>query len=1025
LLRDRKSSDSIRIWIPGCATGEEAYSTAICITEFLESKKLTVPIHIFSTDLDEKAIDRARRGIYTKNALRQLSQKRLAEFFTSIDGHYQVAKSIRDMCTFSVHNLLKDPPFSRIDLVSCQNVLIYIEASPQRKILQSFHYALKPTGFLLLGKSESIGNATDLFQPLEKDSRLYLKKLQPLPHRFSFAARPNTSSPVLNRQLVEPRTETDVEREFDKILLSRYVPASVLINKDLEILRFRGSTTPYFEPASGKASLNLLKMLKEELIFEIRGLFQKVRKSNITASKDGIVLDGFHQIISIEILPIKSAKDIYYLIVFKPQGIDGVKSKARSAKISKRDQRDKIAKLEQALKDAREQVRTITEDFDVSREELQSANEEILSSNEELQSINEELETSKEELQSANEELTTINEELETRIEELKQSRDFSHAIIETIHGPMMVINGQMRVRTANKAFYEFFKLKPEETEGNFIYDLANSQWDIPALSIHLREIFPKNINFKGFEITHNFPLIGSRTMIVNAHRLVHGSGVNETQILLVFQDITRFREAEHNLTEAQEQLKLALEAGSVGTWLWNIKTNEVKGSREQAVLFGLDEEFFFTTYPEWENSLYPKDLHMVKQAIEKSIKEKTSLDIEFRIIKPDGNIRWILSKAKTYYDKKNEAERMMGVNIDITERKHAIAALEESEKRFHTLSDHAPVMIWMADTRQHCNFLNQTWLSFTGRKMEEEMGTGWYQEIHPEDRERFFEIYNAAYVNREAFKVDYRLKRFDGEYRWIMAHGVPRYTNENFIGFIGTCIDITERIDLERQKDDFMGIASHELKTPITSIKAYTQILQEKFRNINDPSSTSMLGRLDKQIDKLTTLINSLLDVARIQSGQMDYDEEFFDANDLITEVAEELQSTSPKHEIIRKFKNSGQVFADKARTAQVVRNLISNAIKYSPDSNNIIIETAQDDERYIVTVHDTGIGIPKDMQDRIFGRFFRVRESAGNRVSGLGLGLYISAQIIKQQGGEIWLQSEVGKGSSFSFSLPHKKQK
>jgi two-component system, chemotaxis family, CheB/CheR fusion protein len=1018
LVKDRKASDPIRIWIPGCATGEEAYSTAITITEFLEEKKLSIPVQLFSTDLDDKAITKARIGIYSKNSISQVSQQRVKTFFTKIDGHYQIAKQIRDMCTFSVHNLMKDPPFSRIDLVSCQNVLIYIEAAPQRKILQAFHYALKPTGFLLLGKSESIGNASDIFQPLEKDSRLYKKKLQTILPRLDFSVRPHATSPSSFQPFSEHRTESDVEREFDKVLLARYVPASILVNKDLEILRFRGQTGPYLQPPSGKATFNLLKMLKEELIFEIRGLLQKVKRSGLPSAKDGVPIDSENITASIEVVPIKSLKEIYYLIIFRQESPN---TSARQTKLQKKDPPGRAARLEQQLKDAREQVRTITEDFDVSREELQSANEEILSANEELQSINEELETSKEELQSANEELTTINEELQTRIDELKQSRDYAEAIIETIHGPLIVLNGQMRVRTANKAFYEFFKLNRDETEGRYLHELSNGMWDIPALTTHLQQIFPRKIHFKDFEIEHNFPFIGPRNMVVNAHRLTYGKETKETQILLAFQDITPFRHAERELTEAQEQLKLALVGGQVGTWSWNLITNEVKGSQEEAALFGLKGDRFFSTYDEWLQALHPDDRMETVKQIQRSIADRIPLDTEFRIITPDKDTRWILSKANVYLGKANKPERMMGVNIDNTERKRAVEAIAESEKRFHMLSDHAPVMIWMSDAEGNCNYVNRTWLSFTGKTMEEEIGKGWYREIHRDDLEGFLSIYENAYANRTPFKTDYRLKRHDGEYRWIMAHGVPRFAHhQTFRGFIGTSIDITERINLERQKDDFMSIASHELKTPVTSIKAYTQILQEKFKNLQDENTATMLGRLDKQVDKMIELINTLLDVARIQSGQMEYEHEPVAVNPFIKNIAEEMQRVYPTHEIVLELSTNDTLLTDKLRVTQVLSNLISNAVKYSPDANKIIIRTTSDRDNFTFTVQDFGIGIPAAKHEQIFERFFRVSESESHHVSGLGLGLYITGQIVKQQGGKIWLESEPGKGSSFAFSLP-----
>ena len=272
LLKNRKITDPVRIWIPGCATGEEAVSFAIILLEYLGDKAITTPIQIFATDLNEKAIEKARSGIYLKTGLQNVSMQRLRRFFVKTNGHYQIVKTIRDMCIFAPHNLLKDPPFSRMDVISCQNVLIYLEATPQTRIMHAFHYALKSTGYLLLGKSETIGNAIDLFEQLSKQYKVYTKRLVNSPLQIDFAI-PTYTPPVDVTEAHKQSNgnsvkEADLEKETDKLLLTRYVPASVLVNKDLEILRFRGSTSKFIEPASGKASLHLLKMIRDELAFD-------------------------------------------------------------------------------------------------------------------------------------------------------------------------------------------------------------------------------------------------------------------------------------------------------------------------------------------------------------------------------------------------------------------------------------------------------------------------------------------------------------------------------------------------------------------------------------------------------------------------------------------------------------------------------------------------------------------------------------------------------------------------------------
>lgn len=541
VFKNRKDNEVVRIWVPACANGEEAYSLAITLFEFLKQKSLSTPIQIFGTDLNETAISRARSGIYNKGSLHNVTDSLLDRYFKKTDGRYQIIKPIRDVCIFSTHNLLKDPPFGHMDVISCQNVLIYIETNPQRKILQAFHYSLKPTGYMLLGKSESVGNSTDLFTQIDKDLKLYTKKdVAPGHNIFDFSLRPSASMMLpMGKYKLEVPTEIDIEKETDRLLLSRYVPASVVINKDLQILRFHGPTSNYLQPSSGKASLNLLKMVKDELVFELKGLFNKAKKENIPIKKEKVSLsqNGTSKEVTIEVVPVKTAgKDIYYLVLFKEEGAVVHKTPEHKGKDS-RDER--ITKLEQQLTEAREYMKTMSEEFEATREELQSANEEILSSNEELQSINEELETSKEELQSTNEELITINEELMLRNNELREASDFNKAIIETMNEPIIVLTSDMRITMANTAFYDMFKTNIDRTEGHYFFEVEDGQWNIPELKEKLFEIVEKHKTFDNCEVTKVIPRIGQKTLMFNAMRMDKPEA-KKNLILVVVQDMTK-----------------------------------------------------------------------------------------------------------------------------------------------------------------------------------------------------------------------------------------------------------------------------------------------------------------------------------------------------------------------------------------------------------------------------------------------------------------------------------------------------
>jgi two-component system CheB/CheR fusion protein len=543
IFKSRKQNETIRIWAPACANGEEAYSLAITVFDFLRNNSLNTPIQIFGTDLNETAIEKARSGIYPKSALMNVPARDLDRYFIKTDGRYQIIKSIRDVCIFATHNLLKDPPFSRMDVISCQNVLIYIETNPQKKILHAFHYSLKPTGYLVLGRSETIGNSTELFSQMDKDLKVYAKKEAPLGNTlFDYSLRiPYSFARSQDARSFESVAEIDIEKETDKLLLSRYVPASVLVNKDLQILRFHGSTSNYLQPSSGRASLNLLKMVKDEFLIELKGLINRVKKSGVTERKEGIhiVQNGVEREIAIEVVPVKSSiNEFFYLIIFKE--IAAVITPVQIPGSDEKDPKDeRLAHVEQQLNEARDYMKIMSEEFEATREELQSANEEVLSSNEELQSINEELETSKEELQSTNEELTTINEELLQRNIDLKEVSDFSKAIVETINEPLLVLTNDMRVVMANKAFYSRFKTNADRTEGHYFFEMDGGVWNMPQLKKKLVGIIDGEKAFENCQITKDFPSIGEKTLLFKALRMEQDNKMD--RFLLIIQDISNW----------------------------------------------------------------------------------------------------------------------------------------------------------------------------------------------------------------------------------------------------------------------------------------------------------------------------------------------------------------------------------------------------------------------------------------------------------------------------------------------------
>lgn len=347
--------------------------------------------------------------------------------------------------------------------------------------------------------------------------------------------------------------------------------------------------------------------------------------------------------------------------------------------------------------------------------------------------------------------------------------------------------------------------------------------------------------------------------------------------------------------------------------------------------------------------------------------------------------------------------------------------ALAASEQLLRNITTAAPTGLWKTDENGAFNYVNQTWIDWTGISFEENMGFGWMEAIVTEDRDFVKDNFLNNLRFKTNFEAEYRINHMDGTVHWCFANSKPHYKEDgSFSGFVGACVDISERKFLQQQKDNFLGIASHELKTPVTSIKAYTQVLQKMMEQRGELTEAAMIAKMDKQLNRLVSLIGDLLDVTKMNSGKMQFNEQKFEFNDCIKELVEDLQRTTEKHVLIEDFLPTGIVFGDKERIGQVITNLITNAVKYSPGKEKIIVHTYTKGEEVILCVEDFGIGIPQSSLEKVFEQFYRVSGDMQHTFPGLGLGLYISSEIIKRAGGRIWVNSSEGKGSSFCFALP-----
>ncbi len=678
IAKARRNSEPIRIWVPGCATGEEVYSVAIAVDEFLREQGLSAPYQIFGTDVSDPAVEVARAGTYPLTIAEDVSPERLRRYFTRVEGRFRISKTIRDACVFARQDLTRDPPFSKLDLILCRNVLIYLGQMVQRKLINIFHYALKPGGFLLLGSAETVGTHMDFFATADKRNRLYCKRATggPRPAEFPVSELiPGRATPHRPPH-GEAAHESSLQHEVMRLTATRFAPPSVVVDEDLKIIQSFGRVSRFLELPAGDASLSILKMAREGLLYGLRTALTEAIKSKKEVSREGlrVKVNGIFADVDVRVLPLSDVPSgRHFLVLFQEnvrpdkeasakQGKNGRAAKGKDAKNTER--------LERELAYSRDYLQSIIQDLEAANEELQSANEEILSSNEELQSTNEELDTAREELQSTNEELNTVNEELHTRNDELSRAnsdllnllgsvqiaivmvssdlrirrftpmaekvlnlipgdlgrpigdinpsinvpdlekliaevidkveireqevqdrngtwyllrvrpyknienkidgavlalfdvndlkkqeahvqearaqevqlraaRDYAWAIVDAVREPLMVLDGELRVRSINRGFTNAFHVAAEETREKRVYDLGNGQWNIPALRTALEEVLSRNQRVDDFRVEHDFPDIGRRVMLLNA-RQIQGEDGRPALILLAFEDVTK-----------------------------------------------------------------------------------------------------------------------------------------------------------------------------------------------------------------------------------------------------------------------------------------------------------------------------------------------------------------------------------------------------------------------------------------------------------------------------------------------------
>ncbi|HEX4265310.1 MAG TPA: CheR family methyltransferase [Verrucomicrobiae bacterium] len=676
MVKNLSGADTLRIWVAGCSRGQEAYSIAMAYTEFAEKQDARVPLQIFASDVNGSILEFARAGFYNKADVGTVGAGRLESFFTPEEGGYRVQKSIRDPVVFAQHNLLQDPPFTRVDLITCRNMLIYFEPELQQKIIPSFHYALKPDGHLVLGSSESVGQFHNLFNTVEKTHRIYSKKQAANWARFD--RPPVVPSGRMSRPSSPPPMElnsVEVQKEADRLVLQKYAPPGVLINGDGDVLQFRGEVERYLKLPSGKATFQILKMAQDGLVVALERAIARAKKERRVVREKGVRAENRRGLVDIEVVPLKLRAQCYLVLFEKreprpaPIAVAGSRNNVGRAANESRQLAD--AKVELAA--LREHLNSLQEEHDTSIEELQASNEEVQSANEELQSLNEELETSNEELESANEELTTLNEELATRNSELRESelrlRDQAR-LLEM--APLLVRSAKDRIILWSRGAEQMYGYSSEEAVGQTSHILLDMQTAEPLSKIQAK--LHKDGHWKG-EVTHRRK--DGKVLHVTTQWVVHYDDQKKIHAILeVNADITERRLAEKALTESEEFNRTILDSSPDCIKVLDLDGRVVfVNPAGRKLLETGDSEVRAKSY--WPGLWEGDARESAEKAYRSALLGKNGHFIGFRTT-PKGTQKWWDVVLRPIHGTDGRVERLLTVLRDVTEHRQEQATIAE-----------------------------------------------------------------------------------------------------------------------------------------------------------------------------------------------------------------------------------------------------------------------------------------------------------------------------------------------------------
>jgi len=1029
LLSGRKTRDPLRIWIPGCATGEEAYSVAICVAEAIAANGTNQQFTVFASDIDRRALDFARAGVYPEAIATLVSEQRLRTFFDKMDHHYQIKPSLRERVVFAIQNLTEDPPYSSLDLVSCRNLLMYMQSSMQRRVLGSFHFALKNDGFLLLGNAETVGGQIDLFETVVKENRLFRRIGPKQRNRLDLAFPPRSPRRGSLEAVPAQRAphDDDVESIARDVLLQDHVPAAVLINRKLEILCGYGPTGDYLSLPFGQSSLALMEMVHSAYRSAVRAATHRAFRDDQTVKVNAALKTDEPGPLTITARPLHQPDSAHglMLIIFERVS-ERVPTLERSTGENTLERQ-----LSDELDATRHELNSTIQALEASNEDLKSSNEEILSMNEELQSSNEELETSKEELQSVNEELTTVNGEVENKLDELETAHNDLHNLFSGTQMATLFLDRSLCIKRFTPTVKALLSVIDSDV-GRPLSDITFKFDDAELLDDADRVLEELSISEREIEASD-----GSWYL---RRVLPYRTRVNSIEgVVVTFTDINALKHAAQATRDSEQRLDLAL--GTINGGIWDMTvdpqtataTDHVYISARLKRLLGFDDQQLPNSLASWHERIVAEDRALFQQV--RTLKTGEQAVVEYRARHRDGDIRWFSSQSRVIGDAEGRPARWIGIDYDITEAKRADLHSRRTRAQLQLLADALPQMLVYVDSAHEIRFSNRMfneWFNLladdvAGRSLGDFMG----QQAAASQEHATRSALSGNLVSGNLF-----LDHPGGGTRTIDISYVPHAVDGNVLGYYALMEDVTHaaRRDTDRMSrqsglvmlqrmatiGEMASTLAHDVRQPLTAINNFAATLMRMLHA--DKPSNEIVPVLRKLADQVSRA-NDIVDITRTFVGRSDEVAIDTDLNELVHSALSLTEGMAKDRNIDRRvilYTPLPDIRCHPVQLEQIIVNLLINgyeAMDGVPRDERVMTinsATTETGNRVYVSVADSGEGIPADKIGRIFDTFYT------SKLDGMGLGLALSRSIAENHGGSLRAESSDANGATFYLELP-----